>query len=124
VAARCLNPRFIPDEKTIFIPEPNVCVPRNALYVEADEIILNKLPGAGLRYLVRIRVVEYQDWSTPPPSSDDEGRNFGNDDDWDSDNSNFNGHHPGLDDRGVLDTARSDLPRMKMPRRAWVGVVN
>jgi hypothetical protein len=33
VAVWCLNPRFIPDEKIIFIPEPNVRVPGNALYV-------------------------------------------------------------------------------------------
>lgn len=56
VAAWCFDPIFIPDEKTIFIPEPNARVPGNALYLEADEAILNKLPG--LRYPVWIRIVE------------------------------------------------------------------
>lgn len=96
VAAWCLDSIFIPDEKVIFIPEPNVRIPGNALYLDADETVLNKLPG--LRYLVQIRVVEFQDWSTPPPSSDEEGRDYGNGD-GDSDDNNFNGRHPGLDDR-------------------------
>lgn len=59
VAGWCLDPRIIPEEETIFIPEPNVRILGDALYLDADEIVLNKLPG--LRYLVRIRVVEYQD---------------------------------------------------------------
>ncbi|CAD6262680.1 unnamed protein product [Miscanthus lutarioriparius] len=75
VAAWCLHPRFIPDEKIIFIPKPNVRIPGDALYVHADEIIHDKLPG--LRYLVRLRIVEYQDWSTPPLSGDDEGYDGG-----------------------------------------------
>lgn len=48
VAAWCLDPRLIPEEKTIFVLEPNVHVPRNALFLDADEIVINKLPG--LRY--------------------------------------------------------------------------
>jgi hypothetical protein len=98
VATWCLDPRFIPEEKTIFVPEPNVRVPGNALFLDADEIVLNKLPG--LRYLVQIRVVEYQDWSTPPPLSLDDGREFRRDDDSGSGDSNYNRRHPGLDDRG------------------------
>lgn len=49
VAAWCLHPRFIPEEKIIFIPEPDARVPGNALTVHADVIMLNRLPG--LRYL-------------------------------------------------------------------------
>lgn len=64
VVAWCLDPIFIPDEKIIFISEPNARVPGNALYLDAGEAVLNKLPG--LRYLVRIRIIEIQDWSTPP----------------------------------------------------------
>jgi hypothetical protein len=65
VAAWCLDPIFIPDEKIIFISEPNARVPGNALYLDVGEAVLNKLPG--LRYLVRIRIIEIQDWSTPLP---------------------------------------------------------
>jgi hypothetical protein len=70
VAAWCLHPTLVPKEKTIFIREPNVRILGHALYVDADEIILNRLPG--LHSHVCLRIVEYQDWSTPPPSSDDE----------------------------------------------------
>lgn len=36
-----------------------------ALYIQADDVVLNRLPG--LRYLVRMRVVEIQDWRRTPP---------------------------------------------------------
>lgn len=95
VAAWCLHPSLVPDEKTIFIPEPNVRIPRNALYLDADEVILNKLPG--LRYLVHLRIIEYLDWSMLPPSYDDGG--YHRDDDSDgSDDNNHNRRHPGIDD--------------------------
>lgn len=58
VAAWCLHPRFIPDEKIIFIPEPRVPNP-----VEAVE---DELPG--LRYLVRVCLVVFQDWNMLPAS--------------------------------------------------------
>jgi hypothetical protein len=74
VVAWCLHPTFVPDETIIFIPKPNVCIPRNALYIDVEEIVLNRLPS--LQCLVRLRIVEYQDWSTPPPSSDDRGLNM------------------------------------------------
>lgn len=96
VAGWCRHPSLVPEEKTIFIPEPNVRVPGNALYLDADEVALNRLPG--LCYPVRLRIVEYQDWSTLPPSSDDEGRDFDNRDSYDSANNNFNRVHPGIDD--------------------------
>ena len=46
-----------------------------------------------LRYFVRLRIVEFQDWHTPPPSSD-EDMGYG-DEDTDSGDSNYNGYHPG-----------------------------
>ena len=57
VAAWCLHPRFIPEEKIIFIPEP--MVREGPLRLRADELIQEELPR--LRYLVRIRIVELQD---------------------------------------------------------------
>jgi hypothetical protein len=90
-----MDPLLIPDEKIIFIPEPNARIPGNALYLEADEAVLNKLPG--LRYPVQIKIIEIQDWSTLPPLSDEEGRIPDDDDDGDSDDSNFNRCHPGFD---------------------------
>jgi hypothetical protein len=70
VAAWCWDPKLIPAEKNIFIPEPRPLIPGEALCIQADDVVL------GLRYLVRMRVVEIQDWSTPP-LSDDEGAPFG-----------------------------------------------
>jgi len=92
VAAWCLHPRFIPEEKIIFIPEP--MVREGPLRLRADELIQEELPR--LRYLVRIRIVELQDWNTP---EDDDGHDRRGDDD-DSGDSNHNGYHPGLDDGG------------------------
>lgn len=51
VMAWCWHPRFIPDEQITFIPElriPGAC-----------EALRSELPG--LRYLVRLCVVAYQD---------------------------------------------------------------
>lgn len=86
-------------KKTIFIPEPNPRVPGNALFMDADEVVLNRLPG--LKYQVRLRLVEVQDWSTPPPSEDNDGPpGRGAHEDDDSDDSNHNRRHPSLDDGG------------------------
>lgn len=63
VAAWCLDPRLVPEEQSIFIPEPGVAVPGGALYLDADETVLDNL--LGLRYVVRVRIVEVQDWSLP-----------------------------------------------------------
>lgn len=57
VAAWCLDPRFILDVKMIFILEPNVRSPGNALFLEADESAMNRL--LGLRYPVWVRVAEF-----------------------------------------------------------------
>lgn len=71
VAAWCIHPRFIPQQKIIAIPEPEVPVVVEApLYLRAHEMVRSELPA--LRYLVRIRVVETQDWTSPPSSSGDD----------------------------------------------------
>lgn len=58
---------------------------------------MTELPA--LRYLVRCRVVEFQDWSvTRHTSDDDDGHGRPDDDDEDdSGDSNHNRYHPGLD---------------------------
>jgi len=58
---------------------------------------MTELPA--LRYLVRCRVVKFQDWSvTRHTSDDDDGHGRADDDDeGDSGDSNHNRHHPGLD---------------------------
>lgn len=61
------------------------------LFLRPEEIIHAELPS--LRYLVRIRIIEFQDWHTPPPSSND---GFDGGGDSDSGDSNFNGYHPGF----------------------------
>ncbi|CAD6340563.1 unnamed protein product [Miscanthus lutarioriparius] len=94
VAAWCLHPWLISDEESIFVPEPRARVPGDALDLRADESVLHGF--LGLRYRVRLRIVECQDWNTPPPSL--EGGLVGGDpDDDDSDDSNFNRRHPGMD---------------------------
>lgn len=96
VANWCFHPRFIPEEKIIFIPEPNVHVYEGPLYLRADEVIHADLPS--LWYLVWLRIVEYQDWNTPPSSSDDDnGHGGGAEDDDDFGDSNYNGYHPGFE---------------------------
>lgn len=57
VTAWCKHPAFIADRNLIFIPEPNaigIALPADAL--------------PGLSYLVRVRLVAFQDYSTPPGS--------------------------------------------------------
>jgi hypothetical protein len=97
VAAWCRHPTLVPEEKEIFVPEPGVRLPGNTLAIEAGEVIHNKLPG--LRYLIRLQIVEYQDWPTPPPSSGDDGSHVrrGDNDEDVPDDSNFNRRHPVLD---------------------------
>ena len=91
----CADPDLIPDQKLMAIPEP---LPEHdggpPLFLRPWEIIHDEVPA--LRYLVRIRLVEFQDWHTPPPSSDDEAP-FGEGGDSDSGDSNFNGYHPGYE---------------------------
>ena len=67
VVAWCWHPSFIPLERLIFIPEPL----QQAGRVGGEQAL------RGLRYLVRVRVVAYQDWSTPPgsPAIQNDGNN-------------------------------------------------
>lgn len=120
ITAWCLDPHLIPDEKIMFIPEPQIHNPVQASSVE--------LPG--LWYLVRLRVVAFEDWNPPPASpgrggydGDGDGAGPGdgsgnshldsgapNDDDFfggrlddeedGSGDSNYNHYHPGLDHCG------------------------
>jgi len=85
VACWCVHPRLIPDEKITGIPEPQVHVHEGPLYLRAEEVIHAELPA--LTYLVRLRIVEFQDWTTPLSLPDDDGWG-GRDDDDDSSDSN------------------------------------
>jgi hypothetical protein len=61
VSAWCWHPRLIHEEQIIFIPDPAV----PGIAPPVDHL-------SGLRYLVRTRLVAYQDWTTPPPSPSDD----------------------------------------------------
>lgn len=61
------------------------------LFLRPWEIIHDKV--SPLRYFIRIRIVEFQDWHTPPPSSDDD---FDGDSGDNSGDNIFNGCHPGF----------------------------
>lgn len=115
VTAWCLHPRFIPGEQVIFIPKPRL--------MSAAEASVSVLRG--LRYLIRLRLIAFQDWSSPPgPRGDGGGENGDNggnegdgphhgggpltpeddysgrrdsDDDDESADSNCNRYHPGID---------------------------
>lgn len=64
VTAWCSRPTSIPDEPTIFIPEP----------VLPDVVEEGREALSGLTYPVRLRLVAMQDWSVPPqPPSHDDG---------------------------------------------------
>jgi hypothetical protein len=76
-------------------------VVNNLLVLREHEIIHPDLPS--LCYLIRMQIVEYQDWHTPSTSYD-EGYGGGGGDDSDSGDSNFNGYHLGIDDVGSCST--------------------
>jgi hypothetical protein len=94
-AAWCAHPDLVPDEVIMAVLEPEE--PHdggpNLFFLRPHEIIHDDVPA--LRYLVRIRLVEFQDWHTPPTSDDEDGFLGAGPDDDDSDDSNFNGFHPG-----------------------------
>jgi hypothetical protein len=90
VTAWCMHPRLIPDEQVIFIPEPRLISPAEAA--------VSVLPG--MRYLVRLRLLAIQDWSTPLASPGGGGGGDGNDDGGD-------GGDPG--DHGGPPTPEEDL---------------
>lgn len=96
VAAWCAHPDLVPDDMIIKIPEPEEEVDGGpSLFLRPHEIIHADLPA--LCYLVRIRMIEFQDWHTPPTSSD-EGFDAG--DEEDSNDINYNGFHPGFQASG------------------------
>lgn len=116
VAAWCAHPDLVPDELIMAVPEP----PEEhdggpPLYLWPHKIIHNDLPA--LRYLVRLRLIEFQDWHTPPPSDDDEFYDGNNDND-DSGDNNFNGYHPDIGGGGggarprTTQFANGDEPRL------------
>lgn len=82
VAAWCSHPGHIHDESVIFIPEPAVPIPVGAMQ---EELL-------GLRYLLRIRIVAYQDWSLPPDSSDAGGPGNDGEHEDDNDQGHADGH--------------------------------
>jgi hypothetical protein len=93
VAAWCAHPDLIHDEMIITVLEPEEEHDGDPpLYLLSHEIIHNEVPA--LRYLVRLRLIEFQDWHTPSMSSN-EGMDFGGEDS-DSGDSNYNGYHPGF----------------------------
>ena len=104
VMAWCWHPNFIEEEKIIFIPEPRVAG------VAEDE----RTADPGLRYLVRTRVIAYQDWSMPPGTPDDlDGDNgHGNDDDDDG------SRRPTTDDgRDVVPAVKWTSPTTAMDKK-------
>jgi len=94
VAAWCLHPLLVPEQKLLVIPEPREPHDPGILFLREHETIHSELPI--LHYLARMRVVEYQDWD--PSSSSDDGGFPGADDSDDCGDSNYNGCHPGLED--------------------------
>jgi hypothetical protein len=104
VAAWCAHPDLIPDEKIMAVPEKEEEEHDGGplLFLRPWEMIHSEVPA--MRYLVRLRIVEYQDWHSPPPSEDEDYRR---DDDSDSGDSNCNGYWLGHSDRG----GAGDRPR-------------
>lgn len=99
VAAWCVHPDLVPDEVIMAVPEPDEEHDGGPpLFLRPEEIIHDELPS--LRYLVRLRLVQFQDWHTPPPSSDDDMGRDDDDDRFDSDDSNYNGWCPGFGGSG------------------------
>jgi hypothetical protein len=117
VAAWCAHSDRIPDEKIMAVlelEEEHHGGP--PLYLRPHEIIHDEVPA--LRYLVRLRLIEFQDWHTPLPSSDD-GMDFSGED-RDSGDNNYDGYHPGFNGGGN----GSSRPRMTLFSGAdepWLG---
>jgi hypothetical protein len=65
VVAWCAHPDLVPDEVVMAIPEPEEEHDGGPL------LFLRPWEVPALRYLVRLRLIEFQDWHTLPPSSDD-----------------------------------------------------
>lgn len=65
VSASCWHPSFIHPQQIVYIPEPRV----------PGVVFDDHLPG--LTYLVRARLVAYQDWRAPPAAPGNDGANDG-----------------------------------------------
>lgn len=93
VSSWCAHPDLVPDEVIMVVPEPEREQDGGLpLYLRPHEITHDDVPA--LRYLVRIRLIEFQDWHTPPLSSSNDDFHVFEEDD--SDDSNHNRHHPGF----------------------------
>lgn len=91
VAAWCVHPGLIPDQKILIILEPRVPHKPNILLLRVEEVIQVHLPT--WCYLAHLQPIEYQDWASKSSSSDDDYYSSGNDD-FDSGDNNYNGYHP------------------------------
>jgi hypothetical protein len=57
----CIHPDVIPQEKVVFIPDPEVVVEREPpLFIDLEEVIYHSHPT--LRHQVLIEVIEVVDW--------------------------------------------------------------
>ncbi|CAL4994760.1 unnamed protein product [Urochloa decumbens] len=74
VAAWCIHPDLIPQEKLMFIPEPPESVGGGNLFLQPHEIIHSKHDG--LWYRVEIRVLEVQDWADESSSESSEDEDY------------------------------------------------
>jgi hypothetical protein len=116
VAAWCAHPDLIHDELIMAVPEKDEEHDGGSpSYLRPHEIIQDDVPA--LRYLVRLRIIEFQDWHTPPPSSGDDYYPGGDSDD--SGDSNYNGYHPGFSTGG----GGALLRRGGAVSRSWVRTV-
>jgi hypothetical protein len=75
-----MDPRFVPEEEVIFIPEPDVQVPGGAQFLRADEIVHDRLPGlrsalssfrtGTLHRPLMMKITEGMTWMMMAPSDD------------------------------------------------------
>jgi hypothetical protein len=97
VASWCAHPDLIPNEKIMAVLEPEEEHDGSPpLYLCPWEVIHDEV--LALRYLIRLRLIEFQDWHTPPLSDDDDYNHC--DSESDSGDSNFNGYWPSFTDSG------------------------
>ncbi|CAD6226871.1 unnamed protein product [Miscanthus lutarioriparius] len=116
VTAWCAYPDLIPDEKIMAVLEEEEEHDKgSSLYLRTHEIIHDEV--SALRYLVRPRTMEFQDWHTPPPSSDED---YGYNNDEDSSDSNYSGFHPRFGDSGGTG-ARPRKTRIAGPDKPRLG---
>lgn len=101
----CCCETFYVNEMIITVPEPEVHDHCGFLFLRPEEVFHANLPA--LYYLVRVRIIEFQDWNTPPSSPDDDGGGAKDDDD--SGDNHYNGSHPSIDD---APSRSSHAPRM------------